>query len=602
MSRHHSSGSKTAPAKARRREVGFIGRLGTTAPGERVESGERAVTVPRLRVVDAVFIVVVAALPALFYTHRLGFYLDDHLLLGVMSTSQDQSVRGLFDALTAADPKAQLRPVVYLLIAAEFRLFGANPLPYHLVLAALVPVTALALYAVLLRLRLPRHVAVATPVLFASAPHYSSAKLWPIVFSPALTLTLALISVYAGLRAVTANRSRMWLWLAAACAAMVTSIFMYEITLPLFAVVALFHWFQAWREAGRWRYTAGVLTGLLAGVLVLKVAAAARVGRETSYGIGYDDGFLHHMGYVVSGAIKVNFGTYGIGLPYVVAWTVANRLTLAAVVAASVVGAAVFAYFARGPAMRVDELPSRRGRPGWLHLAAAGVATVVVGYALFLTGANVFFTSAGIDNRVNIIAAVGMVLVALALIQRGLQLFSPCRRSTAFAAAVAVLAAVGTFITTTIGGYWQEAAGRQRDVLSGLRAALPQDPTGITVILDGTCPEVGPGIVFTSHYDLGGALQTIYREPSLEGVVITPAVTLQRHGIVLTTYVYDVIEPRFYRYADTLVVYDARRRRLHRLPDEVTARAYFASRPTLSCPPLRSFAWGLRTSRYLPFN
>jgi hypothetical protein len=559
--------------------------------------------VAREQFMDAAFIVVVSALPALFFTQGLGFYLDDHLFLGLMSASPDQSVIGLFHALSA-DPKAQLRPLEYFLIAVAYWLFGTNPLPYHIALAALVPMCALALYALLVRLRLPRALAVAVPVLFASAPHYSSARLWPDAYSPTLTFTLALISLYAGLTAAEARGRRAWLWLAAACFCMLASIFLYEITLPLFAVAALYHWLRARRDSGQWRYTARLLTVVLAGALVVKLAAARTVGRETSYSVGYDDGFLHHMGYLLSGAVKVNFGTYGLGVPYVLSWIAVNRLTWSAFAAGGLVGVAVFAYFARGAALAgtTESLPTWRDRPAWQYLAVAGLMVIVIGYGLFLTGANIYFTSAGMDNRVNIIAALGMVLIALALVLRVLQFFPTERRATIFAFLVALLAAVGTFITTTIAGYWQEAADRQRDILSALTATLPEDPARMTVILDGTCPEVGPGIVFDVDYDLGGALQTIYHDATIQGAEMTPDVSLQSRGLVLTTHVYNYAGSLLYPYNRRLVVFDSRRRKLYALANLRDARAYFASRQPLSCAPLRSFAWGLRTSRYLPFN
>jgi hypothetical protein len=334
------------------------------------------------------------------------------------------------------------------------------------------------------------------------------------------------------------------------------------------------------------------------------LAAARTVGRETSYSVGYDDGFLHHMGYLLSGAVKVNFGTYGLGLPYVLSWIAVNRLTWSAIAAGGLVGVAVFAYFARGAALAgtAENLPRWRDRPAWQYLAVAGLMIIVIGYGLFLTGANIYFTSAGMDNRVNIIAALGMVLIALALVLRVLQFFPTERRATVFAFLVALLAAVGTFITTTIGGYWQEAADRQRDILSALTATLPEDPARMTVILDGTCPEVGPGIVFDVDYDLGGALQTIYHDATIQGAEITPDVSLQARGLVLTTHVYNYAGSLLYPYKRRLVVFDSRRRKLYTLANLRDARAYFASRQPLGCAPLRSFAWGLRTSRYLPFN
>jgi hypothetical protein len=575
----------------------------TAPPGVFAEPRAQVFGSVREQLLDGGFIAAVAITPAFFFTRGLGFYLDDHLFLGMMSTAQDQSVAGLFNALSA-DPKAQLRPLEYFLIALAYRLFGTNPLPYHILLAALVPACAIALYAVLVRLRVARSVAVATPVLFATAPHYSSARLWPDAYSPILTLTLALVSIYAGLAAASERGRRAQLLVAGACIAMLASIFLYEITLPLFAVVAVYHWLRARRESERWPYTAVALTGVLAAAVIVKVAAARTVGNETSYSVGFDDGFLHHIGYLVSGAVKVNFGTYGIGLPYVLSWITLNRLTWTAVAAALLVAVVTFAYLARGAvsAAAVEALPEWRGRPAWQYLAAAGLVMIVIGYGLFLTGANISFTSVGMDNRVNVIPAVGMALIALAVVLGVLQLFPARLRPPLFASGIALLAAIGTFITTTIGGYWQQAAHRQGEVLSGLRATLPDDPARTTVILDGTCPEIGPGIVFDVHYDLGGALQTVYRDPTIRGVVMTPVFSLEPRGIVLTTHVYNYSGSRLYPYDRRLVVYDSRRRQLHPLAGLRDAQAYFASREPLTCAPLRSFAWGLRTSRYLPFN
>ena len=557
----------------------------------------------REKILDGTLIVVVAALPAVFFTKGLGFYLDDHLFLGMMSVSDDHSVVGLFNAL-AADPKAQLRPLEYFLIAAAFRLFGTNPLPYHILLATLVPMCGVALYVLLTQLRVPRYLAVAAPVLVVAAPHYSSARLWPDAYSPTLTLTLALVSLSAGLAATRRSGARLWLWLALAVLAMLASLFLYEITLPLFAAATLYHWLRARLDSGRWRTTATVLTVVLAGGLVAKLAAARKVGRETSYSVGFDDGFLHHMGYLVSGAVKVNFGTYGVGLPYVLSWISLNRLTWTALAAATLVGAATLFYFSRGAFARSvsEDLPPWRGRHAWQLLAAGGLAVLVIGYGLFLTGANIYFTSAGMDNRVNVIATVGMALIALALFARALDFVPLGHRPRAFALMVGLLAAGGTFIMATTATYWQEAAGRQREILNGLRTTLPANPAGVIVLVDKTCREIGPGIVFDVHYDLGGALQTIYRDPTLQGAVITPAYEVGRRGVIVTTHVYNYSGSRLYPYGPRLVVFDARRRELHSLASFRDARAYFAGTEPMRCPPLRSFAWGLRTSRYLPFN
>ena len=573
-----------------------------TAPAEvrTTEAAAHGVTRPRL--VDAAFLALVTTIPAFFYTRGLGFYFDDHFFLGLMSTADDQSVGGLYHALTA-DPKSQLRPVEYFGLAVMYRLFGSDPLPYHILLAALVPLCALALYFALSQLGLPRYLSVTAPLLFAAVPHYSSDKFWPDAYSPTLTFALCLVSLYASLRAASTGGTRLWGWLVLATLAMLASIFMYEITLPLFALIVLYHLVRAHRDGGAWRFSAVALTFVLGASLIVKIVAAARLGSESSYSIGYEDGFLHHIAYLVSGAVKVNFGTYGIGLPYVLGWIFVNHLTWTALAAGALVGIGAFLYLARrADSLELpEEMPRVRNRPAWQYLAVAGLSVFIAGYGIFLVTTKIYFTSAGVDNRVNIISALGVVLIALALVFRALELVPAARRQTAFALVVALFVALGVFITTTIATYWQEAATRQREVLSGLRHALPADPSKMTVILDGTCPEIGPAIVFSAE-DLTGALQTTYRNTNVQGVVATDNMLLERRGLVVTTHIYDYVVKQFFPYGPRLSVYDLRRRDRYPLASRTQAESYFAAAPRLHCPAQRNFLWGLHRARYLPFN
>ena len=61
---------------------------------------------PSPRLSAALVVAAVAAIPAAFYVAGLGFYYDDHFFLGIMSTSHDRSVPGLFDALAGRVPSA----------------------------------------------------------------------------------------------------------------------------------------------------------------------------------------------------------------------------------------------------------------------------------------------------------------------------------------------------------------------------------------------------------------------------------------------------------------------------------------------------------------
>jgi hypothetical protein len=556
----------------------------------------------RLR--DVLFLALVSTLPAVFYLSSLGFYLDDYYELELMSNSDDQSLSGLYGELLSGEPKSHLRPVQYFGLAVLYRLFGTDPLPYQIFLALLVPLCAIAAYLVLRELRQPRFLALAVPILFAAAPHYSSARFWVLAYSPTASLTLYLSSLYCGLRAVDEPGRGQVGWVVGAIAAMLASIFMYEIALPLFVLNALFFWYRARRSRQRARSVAAAAYGsVLALTIAAKVALALWVGTETSYSIGgYQGGLAHHTAYVVSGAMKVNFGTYGFGLPYVLWWIVDHRFSWAVLAAGSLVAISTFLYLTRG-ARNLELAPQRMGLrwPLWIELSAAGVLLIGLGYAQFVVTGQIYFTSAGIDNRVNVVAALGVAVLVLGLLLRATAFARPQWRSTAFALVVATLAGVGVFVTNTIAGYWGSAYSRQKDVLDRLQTALPRDPANTTVLLDRICPEIGPGIIFLGHYDLAGALRTAYRDTTIKADVMTQDVEAARSALVIETTWLGATEARIYPYRQRLLVYDWRRGSIARLPDVAAARTYLAETPRVTCPPRRGFAWGIRTSRWIPF-
>ena len=563
---------------------------------------EPGVANERLR--DISFLALVATLPALFYLWRLGFYLDDYYELEVMKTSHDQSLWGLFDALLSGDPKSHLRPVEYFGLAALYRLFGTDPLPYQIFLALLVPLCAVAAYLVLRQLRQPRFLALGVPLLFAAAPHFSSDRFWVVAYSPTVSLTLYLVSVYAGLRAFSTDGRGLVAWLVGAIVSMLASIFMYEIALPLFVVTALYFWYRSRTSAGPGRSAAALAYGsALALTIVVKVVLALWVGTETSYSIGgYQGGLAHHTAYMVSGAVKVNFVTYGLGLPYVLGWIVDNRFSWGVLCASALVALLAFAYLTRGGG-QLDLLPFRRGLrwSAWLELVIAGLLLIVLGYAQFVVTGEIYFTSVGIDNRVNIVAALGVAVLVIGLLLRATGLARPERRRTAFSVAVAALVGAGVFVTSTIAGYWGSAYSRQEGVMKDLRQLLPPNPAHTTVLLDGICPEIGPGIIFLGNYDLAGALSTVYRDTTIDADVMTDGVDAARSAFVINTTWLGVTETRSYPYGERLLVFDWRSRSLTPITSADAARSYLMRKPRLDCPPRRGFTWGLRTSRWIPF-
>jgi hypothetical protein len=556
---------------------------------------------PSPRLSAALVVAAVAAIPAAFYVARLGFYYDDHFFLGIMSTSHDRSVPGLFNALAKEDSKTWLRPAMYGGLAILFRLFGTNPLPYHLFVAALVVVCAVLLYFVLDRLRAPGFLAVGVPIVFAAAPHYSTDRFWLASYPAPASVALALVGVYALLRACEVRGRRLTFWLVGSGVAIVLSVLFYEVAAPLLIVVVAALWYRGRAGSRSMRITAFSSSLLLAGVLAYKVVAATTL-TTSSYQLGYGSSYLHHVGYLVSGSVKVNFGTYGLALPYVVWWIFAHRPTWSAAAASLLVGAVVLAYL-RGH--RELELPTLRhnGTPIWRLLVGAGVALIAVGYASFLVTEEIYFTSAGIDNRVNIVAAIGVAVLALGLVLRAIQSLPARRQGAGFAVGLALLAATGTLITSTLADYWGAASARQDEVVPRLIRALPANLQNATVVLDGVCPEIGPGVVFAAPHDLAGVLRSHYQDPTIQANVATTGVVgVESRGLVISAVLPWGAIPLFYPFRRHLYVYDWPRGSIVLLRDAAAARRYLAATPRLSCPPLRSFVWGIRTSRFVPFK
>jgi nitrate reductase gamma subunit len=382
---------------------------------------------------------------------------------------------------------------------------------------------------------------------------------------------------------------------AIAALAVAASVLAYEVVFPLFALNVGLVWRAsrdvAAEDSGRAARRLVVWT-LAISVLAVGLAKTVLVAEhgQNSYQLGIHEGLLHHLAYLVSGAIKLNVGTYFLALPYVLWWIAWHRFSAAGSAVAAGSGLIAFAYLWR--IARCDLKPFRANRV-WRKLLAIGALTVVLGYAVFLANQNVLFRSAGIDNRVNAGAALGiagMLVGAIGLLARRVD---ARRGAVVFAASIACAVAAGVFVIDALASFWTTAARQQHAIVSAVSRATDALPPSSTVILDGVCPEVGPAVVFADQWDFRGALQLARHDPSLKGDVASEALRAGRDGLSLEMTFLDRVYTRSYPYGRSLFVYDFSRRRLYPLPSRSRAATYLAkSRPSLHCLPQRGFAWG----------
>jgi hypothetical protein len=527
---------------------------------------------------DVLFVAVIIAASTVQYVARLGFASDDWAFLGSLTTHGDLSAPGRSVEHDFAT-YLEARPVQVAYQTLEFDAFGPNPLGYHLVNTVVLAVMGALGYLVLRELAVPRLPAVAVAVTYGLLPHYSTDRFWWAAFGYSAAMTLALASMYADLRAVRSRGAALWLWKTAALATLAGAGLGYEIALPLLVAAVPLLWYRSRRLAGGplsskiGRVGATVFFG--SNILVLSAIVAFKLA--FAVGVGVDGNYVQHLARLALGSATTSFGSYGVGLLESTRWAVATvdsgtmavGLTLAAVIAV------YLGTLGRQDASRTWTIGN------WLGLLAGGVLVFVLGYGIFLTNGRVLFSSSGISNRVSIVAAAGVAMIWIGLAGVVTATVPPRWRAWVFAVPVAALCLSGFLIVHGLAASWAEAWQRQQAILADIRTRLPTLETGTTIILDGTCPYVGPGIVFESNWDLAGALETRYGDPTVRADVVSANLSVDEEGLSTRLYVDHIAR---YEYDRRLLVFDARNSAVRPLPDTDTARAWWATRQEPDCP------------------
>ncbi len=547
---------------------------------------------------DCVFLGLVVAISLALYVRRLGFYYDDYSVLARLEASADRSLPGLYDAVR---PATGQRPLQAAAFAVLYRLFGLHPLGYHLANAGLIVAVAALLYLALRELRLPRLVCVGVPLVYSTLPHYATDRFWVDAIQINLSSAFYLLSLFTGLRAIHAPVATRWAWLAVAVVGVAGSMFSYEVVFPLFALNLGLMWWSARRSpsrAGRGRgvaITVGTAAVAMLAVGAVKTFVVAQQG-QNGYRIGFEGGLLHHLASVVWGAARLDVGTYLLAFPYVLWWIVRHQFAIGNAAVAILGGSAALLYMWRIGRGEWDVLVASRT---WRALVGIGAVAVVLGYAIFASTGNVLFRSAGIDNRVNAGAALGLAGIVVGAGGWLSSRLEPRRQLAAFSAIIACSVAAGTFVIGTLASSWTSAARQQRAIVTGIVTATGPSRGWSTVVLDGACPEQGPAVVFADQWDLRGALQLHFHDPSLVADAAAEAMRATPRGLALDMTFLSDVSTRVYPYGRGLAIYDSKRRRLYRLPDRSRAARYLArSRPAFRCPPQRSFAWGFDPERW----
>jgi cellulose synthase/poly-beta-1,6-N-acetylglucosamine synthase-like glycosyltransferase len=522
---------------------------------------------PNEIVFDCFFLIFAVLISLVLYVQHIGFYSDDWAFLGNFTMSQDQSLLGLFQ--TATTPNTFMRPVQNFYDAFLFWLFGTAPLGYQLVNAAVLSSSTLLFYFVLKQLSLPRIITIAVPLVYVLLPNYSVDRFWYAAFQTNLSVMFYFLSLLTALYALPLNAKKRTFLKVISIVALILSALSYEVVLPLYILNALLIWnpFQKFKfNSISKRYFQQnhavfiMLTFIALGyILIFKAMTTIRLEA------GYDPLYIVH---IMSSAFWVNYGVFGLSLPSVVGELISLYANTTMLLFAGILYFVTFWYLYYVLSRPNSEYPSM----SWMgNLTMISFLIFILGYVIFFTNSQVGFSPTGIENRVAVAAAIGVAFTFVGATGWLSKLLLPDKLARIFFCIVVSLLCTGGFLViNALSVYWSNAYDKGQAVLSAVHQEFSNFPKNSTLILDGVCPYDGPAPVFEADWDLKGALQTHYKDPTLKADIVTPRLKVSEKGVQTQIYTF----PSNYSYKN-LFIYNYDYGTVHPINTEKEARTYF---------------------------
>jgi hypothetical protein len=355
--------------------------------------------------------------------------------------------------------------------------------------------------------------------------------------------------------------------------ALLSSVLAYEVVGPLFIANLLLVWQRARQSSqSNSKETLGykIAFRLLIGNLIA-LALAMGYKMLVTNRIMIHEPYFSHILKLIQGAIGINYGDYGIGLLLIVEHVVRNYADLTLTTTGLLLGLVIFLYIY---STTNEASISFLSRANWLAVSVLGFIVFGLGYAVFLLTDHVAFTTTGVSNRTAIAASVGVAFSFVGLIGW----VSSCMPSArlhrgCFCLLLTFLAVAGFFINNTIARFWILASQVQQGVIAAVRQHFPSLPDGSTLLLDGVCSYIGPGIVFETDWDVGGMLKMYYHSTELSGDIVRDNIEVKEEGLYIK--IYD--QKQYYSYNEKLLIYNFEEKKSYQLINAEAARHYFQS-------------------------
>jgi hypothetical protein len=550
---------------------------------------------------DCLFLSLAVVLSFSGYVLQLGFYLDDWIHLGLMTTASDDSFSGLLWLMYSWAP---VRPVHMLYTVGLYWLFGLHPTGYHLINGVVLVACTLLFYLVLRALDQPRILAVTVPLVYSLLPHYSTNRFWFAAFMIPLSIALFFLSVYADLRLLEARGRAIPGWKGLSLLSVILSGLAYEVAVPLFLLNPLLVWYRARTMENslerqpltrlHWAFLVGshmlALGVLIAfkGYATLTIPLYPMMFGPTGNQIGLTEyilsileravsfSYLHEWIFNIWKVLLIAFGDFGLRLPTIALQVLREYLEWDTVVMSAILGMLLWGYLYSLLHQAGGELP---GPSRMLACASMGLGVFGLGYAIFLPAGDIQFIMLIDDwNRTAMAAAIGVALSLVgtlgwssALIRRGWV------RRGLFATLVTCLCVSNFLINNAVATFWSRANREQQAILAAIKERFPTLPSEGTLLLDGVCPVVGPAFVFFFGYDFTWALRIHYGDAAIRGDVIKRHLAIEEDGLSTRLNIPGLEPDAFgdkYPYG-TVTIFNPYRGVVHPVSDAREAARYF---------------------------
>ena len=442
---------------------------------------------------------------------RGGWYYDDWDFIARLDLAADD---GLGELWRAADGLSY-RPVFSVVVFAMYAIGGTGQAPYLVFGLVAAGAQGWLLYWLLRRLSVAWYVAGAAAAMLVVIPVVDATRLWMAAFPSGVAIVFWLIGVHVALTGL--GRSRAIAWHAGAVVLYLLAMLTSELTVPLVGLSPVLYAMAAGPRPALVRAPADLLA---AGAVVAYLADASSSIRPADSSVGY---LLDRAGQIWSAGIPVV--EQQIPLDKVL-WGPLGLLLLV------VAGVGIALSWRRG------ERPAGLRRE--LLLTAAGLVFMLAGLVMLLPAEPYYVPrTSGIGDRVSIAAAPGFACLLaglFALVARGIAALAR-RRVVALAVfAVLALVTVASMGAKEIRAQdaWASSWTQAQAVIGAARKALgPDVPRGATIVSFRHTTVVLPDDVpvFASTWDLQGAMQFTYRDPTIVAQPFGPAISCSAEGL-----------------------------------------------------------------------